>query len=291
MLFSQREGLKPAKKSLQVNSMDDELRSSLWNALVTYYWFNVQDYDLSSTANSNMIMLIIDIYKSYFKKPIDSMSNSWAEINKQIREHFFNCDWNEVYDFIEFVGNNNVANNENNLIRNAVFIVYCNKVLERESSAYRFVDGKIAPITTLEEIGEIESAVKETGKRTLEPVQLHLKKALAELANRRNPDYHRSIGESIIAVESLSKLMAGNPDDTFEQALEIIETNIGFPNSLKEAFAKLFGYRDDSKGGIQHPLMETPNFGIEDAKLILVASSAFINYLIAKAPKVGIHLH
>jgi hypothetical protein len=36
-LFSQRKGLKPVKSVMQVDSMDDDLRNGLWNALVLHY--------------------------------------------------------------------------------------------------------------------------------------------------------------------------------------------------------------------------------------------------------------
>ena len=31
MLFSQRKGLKPVKKEIQIDNMDDDLRIGLWN--------------------------------------------------------------------------------------------------------------------------------------------------------------------------------------------------------------------------------------------------------------------
>jgi hypothetical protein len=41
-LFSQRKGLKPVKSVMQVDSMDDDLRNGLWNALTVYYWSKVE---------------------------------------------------------------------------------------------------------------------------------------------------------------------------------------------------------------------------------------------------------
>jgi hypothetical protein len=37
-LFSQRMGIKPVKSVFQVDSINNELRNSLWNALIKYYW-------------------------------------------------------------------------------------------------------------------------------------------------------------------------------------------------------------------------------------------------------------
>jgi len=37
-LFSQRHGYKPVKSVIQIESIDEELRTGLWNALDIYYW-------------------------------------------------------------------------------------------------------------------------------------------------------------------------------------------------------------------------------------------------------------
>ena len=36
--FSQREGFEPIKNVIQVDSIDEDLRNSLWNALHIWYW-------------------------------------------------------------------------------------------------------------------------------------------------------------------------------------------------------------------------------------------------------------
>ncbi len=41
-LFSQRKGIKPIKSFMQIDSMDEELKNSLWNALSVYYWDRVR---------------------------------------------------------------------------------------------------------------------------------------------------------------------------------------------------------------------------------------------------------
>jgi len=51
MLFSQRKGLKPKKVAMQLDSMDDDLRASLWNALSIFYW---EDFRTESYRSPNM---------------------------------------------------------------------------------------------------------------------------------------------------------------------------------------------------------------------------------------------
>jgi hypothetical protein len=56
---------------------------------------------------------------------------------------------------------------------------------------------------------------------------------------------------------------------------------------LKEGFKKFYHYTSDSDG-IRHGLMDEDRLSSEDAKFMIVSCSAFINYLIVKAQKVGI---
>src|SRR5690348_93800 len=137
-LFSQRKGLKPVKTKIQVDSIDDELRNGLWNALTQYYWENIKSgyWNLSDDRNAWALFLCRRIWLDYFKVPVDTLNYDWRKTLDIIRHYFFECGWNEVYDFIEFV-----ASNYPNKYASATpdFRTYCNHILEREVSAYRFV--------------------------------------------------------------------------------------------------------------------------------------------------------
>jgi len=82
---------------------------------------------------------------------------------------------------------------------------FCNSVLERELSAYRFVEGKITQITTEAEVSEIEEALEIS--KPSKAVNTHLKRALDLLADRKSPDYRNSIKEAISAVEAICNLI------------------------------------------------------------------------------------
>jgi hypothetical protein len=58
---------------------------------------------------------------------------------------------------------------------------------------------------------------------------------------------------------------------------------------LEKGFKQLYGYTSNSDG-IRHALMEDHSCDFEDAKYMIVSSSAFINYLIVKADKSGLKL-
>jgi hypothetical protein len=281
-LFSQREGFKPVRSTLQLGSMENELRSRLWDLVTLNYWAQVSGINLDDAVNGSMRLLLRKLWHNYFKKPVDTISWDWRRVQSELRSYFFDCEWNEVYDFIEFLPAENRWTGINDSFRSA-----CNKVLEEELSGYRFVADQITPITAEEEIVAVEEAAKLTGK--LSPVTNHIDQALALLSNRENPDYRNSIKESISAVEALCRIVADTPKATLGDALKKIETKVKMHPALNQAFNKLYGYTSDADG-IRHSLLDEPNLRFEDAKYMLVTCSSFINYVVAKAIEAGISL-
>jgi hypothetical protein len=280
MLFSQKYGYEPIKNVIQIDSIDSDLRTGLWNAFDIYYsqttgskWLKDHE-DLSS--------LYIKLYLDYFKRPFDTMPNSCEEAKSEAREYFFSCIWHGVYSFIQFV-----ASSYPDEATNKAFTEYCNQILEREVSGWRFIGSEIAPITSEEEISEIEEALETTA--SLRPVTTHLKTALDFLSDKEAPDYRNSIKESISAVEAICKLISGDNKSTLGKALKVIKSKITIHPALEQAFNKLYEYTSDADG-IRHSLLDEPNLDFEDAKFMLVSCSAFINYLKLKSSKAGIKL-
>lgn len=218
---------------------------------------------------SNLNSLVISLWLHYFKKPIDTIEEYWEYCLEKLRKHFFAAEWFEVYDFVEFVSNHGSRESKQK------FIEMANSYLERENSAYRFVDGRIVEITSAEEIEEVEAAVAGGGKYP--GVQTHLKTALALLSDRKSPDYRNSIKESISAVESLAKQLAGNEGGTLGAVLKTLENAKKLHPAMKSAFSSLYGYSSDADG-IRHALLEESNLTKADARFMLVCCSAFINY-------------
>jgi hypothetical protein len=279
--FSERHGFKPARSVLQVDSMDDALRNSLWNALAIYFLSRARDGDSLSVLETER-ELSAKLWLNYFKAPLDEMPEVWMGVKKFIRDYFFKCSWFEVYDFIEFVASNYKYSSQSEAFRTA-----CNGFLESELSGYRFVGQQVVPITTKEEISEIEEALQVP--KALGPVAIHLKSALDKFSDRKSPDYRNSIKESVSAVEAMSNLVVGKDKASLGEALKRITSKIALHPALQEALSKLYGYTSDAEG-IRHALLEEPKLDFEDAKFMLVACSAFINYLKVKASKAGINL-
>src|SRR3990170_7538382 len=107
-LFSHRKGLKPIKSIIQIDSMDDDLRNGLWDALIFHFWdqMKTSNYGDIIFNNYNDVGFLIQVlWHGYFKKPKDTINRNWHSTLAGLRKFFFDCQWNEAYDFIEFIAN------------------------------------------------------------------------------------------------------------------------------------------------------------------------------------------
>lgn len=274
MRFSQRIGNRVVKTDLDKSGLSSELRNTLWT-LVLELIINYRSNDIKyGDKYSELSVYFRDLWIHFFKLPIDELP--W--VNRVVYEYkaipivrdwFFKADWDLVLDFVEFSS-----------VYHPKFTENCNTFLKRELSAYRFVEGKLVEINSKEEIVEIETAIKNSDR--FNSVKTHLTTALDLLSDRKKPDYRNSIKESISSVESLSKIITKNDKTTLGQALKEIETKHNIPVSLKSAFSALYGYTSD-ESGIRHSLLESSvTVNIDEARFMLIACSAFVNYLISK---------
>ncbi len=277
MRFSQRIGKRKVKVELEKENLSPELKNSLWT-LVLELTIDSKKDDVerySSGTYSERSKFFRSVWIHFFKRPIDNLAKDYDQVNyweatNVIRKWYYEADWDLALDFIEFCVNYDESAYSN----------LFNNFLKREMSAYRFVDGNLVEINSKEEIQEIETAIKNSGK--FNSVKTHLKRALELYADKKNPDYRNSIKESISAVESLSKIIVNNDKTTLGQALKLIEKKHTIPGSLKSAFSSLYGYTSDA-GGIRHSLLEKGvQIDLEEARFMLIACSAFVNYLISK---------
>lgn len=274
MKFSQRIGKTPVKVELEREALSPELRNSLWNVVYNMLIMPSDDEHFWDTKH----YYLPHLWQFFFKKPIDELPRrEWVyengvhieRLSNTIKKYFYEADWFIALDFIEF-----------SAYYHPHFQISCNYALEREMSAYRFVDAQLVEINAKEEIIEIEDAIRNTDQ--FRPVKIHLETALALISDRKNPDYRNSVKESISAVEALAKIITKNEKATLGQALKEIETTHSIPTVLKEAFSKLYGYTSD-QGGIRHALTETSvEITLREARFMLVTCSAFVNYLLGK---------
>lgn len=277
--FSQRMGLKPVRSRIQVDSMDSELRTGLWNVLTRHCWDHLDSpptndpFDIDRNRGQ---IFFTRVWLNFFKESLDvlkKMSNS--SIHNMIRHRFFDWEWNEVYDFVEFALNNFPFNRH----EQQLFVAACNTRLSRERSGFRFINNVLTPVTSREELKSIQEALAVPDK--FQPVRAHLERGLELLSDRKSPDYRNSIKESISAVESVCKLLTGDEKATLTGGLNRLSQQVDLHHALRTAFIKLYGYTSDAEG-IRHALLEESNLTFDDAKFMLVSCSAFVNYLISR---------
>lgn len=163
------------------------------------------------------------------------------------------------------------------------FVNLINHEFERHNYAYRIVDKEIVELTNEQEILAIENCLAVSTNN----VRKHLSEALELLAEKPTGKYGSSIQNSISAVEVVCRNLTG--ENTLGRALDcLIKKGVVIPQSLKNAFNKLYDYTNDKETGIRHALMDetaenAPSYA--EALFMLVSCSAFINYLYAKESK------
>ncbi|OAV75640.1 hypothetical protein Barb7_00722 [Bacteroidales bacterium Barb7] len=155
-------------------------------------------------------------------------------------------------------------------------VEYLNHEFKRLNFAYRIVNDQIVEVTSEEEILTIESALNNSS----DSVKEHFQTALELLSKRPDGDYRNSIKESISAVEAFTREITGEKTLNFKK---MESKGITIPPVLRKSFESLYGYTNDSSVGARHPLLENSNVpDADEAIFMLVACSAFINYLTKK---------
>jgi hypothetical protein len=283
MLFSRRRGLRPAQKPLQTDSVDLELRSALWSCfhelyLKTYRNPDPVGYGPAPLLGSNLADFFLALWLSFFKVPTDTLPHLEEAVGR-LREHVLKGKWHDVYDFLEFTLGTVPKPVQDKLRKSWNFM------LERENSGYRIVGMQVVAITNDAELTDVEQAAYSS----TEGAQVHLQTAITLFSDRKNPDYRNSIKESISAVESICRSLTKNQGATLGAALNILQPRLGMHGALKSALSSLYGYTSDEHG-IRHAMMEEPNLGSAEAKFMLVACSAFTNFLVAKAAAAELEL-
>lgn len=278
MKFSERLGYRPVKTQLQVEEISEELKNSLWSAFLESFLKTIPNDDYSGYK---LLEYVRALWFSFFKLPLDRApiyDNNYGraeifkdDLIKTLRQFFLNNkNWFDPYDLLQFSAE--YANRE--------FVPLINKILEKEKSGYRFVNGELIQITSKTEIDEIEQAISST--INIDAVNSHLNAALKHLSDKESPVYRNSIKESISAVEAICKIYTKNEKSTLGDALTKLEKEGSIHPALKKAFSALYGYTSDS-AGIRHALIENDRqVDFHETKFMLVTCTSFINYILSK---------
>lgn len=288
--FSDDMGFNPCNTQPQTAEFDHRTRTFISNSLYDFLQivfehevetrnlrYGLSDQNLSTVFCKDLIQ---NVFADSNHLPIGYRYN-WENLYPSIEKVIMEAPYNEVLDLLWYicywlsVATNKCFN---------IFQKRFNDLFEKEYVGYRFITGKIVPITDKIEMQEIEKAVQ----TPFEGARAQLQKALGFLSDREHPDYKNCVKESISAVESVCKVLANDPKAELGKALKsLIANGMNIHGSLKSAILALYGYASD-EGGIRHAERETEStVTFEEAKFMMVTCSAIVNYLVAEYGKHG----
>ncbi|HHV36537.1 MAG TPA: hypothetical protein GXX77_01705 [Candidatus Cloacimonetes bacterium] len=265
--FSERMGLRP-KKIMQIDSMDDELKVSLYNATRLFESSLGQD----SSARTERIHKLI--WCNILHINYNDIPYSLTKKLNVIKNSYNSLAWYEAYDFIEKYLQYSYSiygQATDNLIKTI------NSILEEHNSGFRLLGKKLIPVTNEMEIASIAEAAK-TG---YENIDEHMNDAIEAFSEKLNTNYKMVIHHSITAAEAAAGVAAKSEGLSLNNYLKILNDNGDINSVMAEAFSKLYGYTCHKDAGIRHALCldakHPPNF--EEAKYMLVTCSAFVNFM------------
>jgi len=272
--FSERYGYEKVDNSLVWEDLPLPSRNRLWSRIGGFVLVPNDD-----DTKTFLTRLWDRFYRKeiaelwYTSRPFGGYPKTYFDFEgtiKYVKDFFFNDQWFEVFDFIEFFYE---YYPDKKVIDR--YIPSLNSVLEEEKLAYRIVNGIVTPQTDKEEIREVEKALNPPDK--FAPVREHMRKALKLFSDKREADYQNSIKECMSALDSLVSVIKGKKT-TFPNFVR----NLDVHKALKDGFLKLYAWSSDAEG-IRHGITgEELKPLMAEARYIYVTVSAFVNYVISK---------
>lgn len=281
--FSDRNGIKPENIEIQLKDFDKRTRVQLQNMINNMYakTYNYGLNEWDSEIQEFFRYVLGDIYaeptdvqKRYYATDIFLIINN--TINKDSYDEVLTViealvqywdsymqKWRPDY-YIEYYGYVDSSLYEET-----------NEVFEKEYIGYRFIDEKITPISDKYEV----AAVNEALQNIYQPVREHISKANSLLADRENPDYENSIKESISAVEAICEIITGESGTLGKLLTKVEQKGVYIHSALQSAYKVLYGYTSDASGIRHARKLGGVDSTFAEAKYMLVACSAFVNYL------------
>ena len=271
--FSQRIGARrPPRSGLEEAS--PELRTALWNVLHKPAFPENDDHRERALAHARAIW-------NHLGWRTDQVPPLPHQMRESLAAEWFSCGWPEFFDLIEFTACTLATSVSS--VRQQWFEML-NRILESRGCAYRFIAEHLVPLTNTAEAAEVvrgaESAIPD--------VAAHIREAAKLLPPNAGANPRNSVRESIAAVAAALRHLNGNPSATLTEGLAAFEDKHGpIHPSLRQGLVMLYAYTAD-ESGVRHGLIdETAGVSGDDARFMLVACSAFTNYLVTLSADAG----
>jgi hypothetical protein len=274
--FSDRIGVTQTRP-IQLKGMNRKLKNSIWNLLLRTIFYGHPEEQLERVSY---------VTQFFLKLPTDEVPPYEYLAQPWLKTKYFNLlRWWEIYNLLEFMAHH--EKQTLGIYNSTQFIILVNSILEGDGSGYRFIGNYLAPITNKSEIDSITEAIEASNAYNLYGAVKHLNTAIELFSKKPKPDYCNSIKESISAIESLVKQLTGEDSGGLDKALSILDSKVKFHGAFKSGLLSLYGYTSD-EDGIRHAILEEKDVGFDEAKFMLVACSALVYFIIAKADKHGL---
>jgi hypothetical protein len=253
--FSQRYGHEPYPPPLQLSDLDDRTRTDLWNFIYMRY-IEPQYQTISWEA---IWMGFLARYKSEYNA--NAFVNSLFQV---VADRPFP----RVFDLIEYLLRQRKQHERPGDIE--IF----NQVLALNRVGYRVgPENLVVPITSEEELAAVSAAADNGSPGARE----HIRRAIRLFADRDNPQFAKSISESMLAAEAAAQQLAGLPRVPLGDAVDALRRKGQLHGALAEGWKKLYGYSSQD-GGIRHAMQpDSLEPSQELAQYFLVTASAFVN--------------
>jgi hypothetical protein len=256
------------RSAIQIDDLDDGSRTDLWNVV-----FNVRKaFSGRASTQRHPSQIAQALWARHFRWPIDQFNevSLWSSVkDRLLKAPAQDALWT-VEDFVRAVAS--VANDQE--VDTIVSVL--NNELESNLVGYRFIDKQLVPVTSDGEVQAVTGALAAT--IPFAGAHKNLQNALALLAAKPDPQYAKSIHESVSAVEAIVRNITGAK--TLGDGLKALEKNgLQIHKALESAWLKLYGYSSDA-AGIRHGSIEDSEANEALASYMLVSCSAFVNLLL-----------
>lgn len=260
--FSQLHGYTEYSNAIQHQSLNERTRTDLWNVIELMF--------MDATGRFKPLVDGEVVWTRY-------LGNIWTGYSSQryrdaLWRIVFDEEWYRVYDLIEALVRMSPDDPDD------MFVEIVNGQLKLNRAGCRVVGQHVTEITADADIASVETAIVQASAEA----RTHLRNAISLLANRDNPNFGKSINESMSAAEAAAREFVGNPKAQLTEALKKIsrtETPGGFHRALVDGWISLYGFAGD-EGGIRHAIREgTVPPSQELAQYFLVICSAFVNFV------------
>lgn len=276
--FSQRNGLAEIPARLKLGQLSDLFRNQLWkiiyDELMAYRTYLPVYRRYTDKISKNWLYISQDFFLEILAVPADEFSSNINNISKTFKSLVLEFEYNEVFDFIEFIVSHPQCTDS--FKKNIVHLFSLNLI------AYSFDINSLSviPIASEEEAKSLKLSLGHIKKSNFDGASTHLSNA-GKYINERN--YSDSIRESIHAVESVVCIITNEKNSTLSSALKKLEQyEVSLHPAFKEGLNKLYAYTSDERGIRHSSLNEETKVDEADALFMFGACASFCSYLISK---------